>query len=612
MNLTHYIFKRNQQGFLILALIVYSTFCSAQLYYNDCDDLQSAVNSATSGGTFIVTNGTYNDFESTFENQGSAANPIIIKAESVGGVILTGESKFVFKKSAHCILEGFTFDATSDETLVKLEGCNNIRITRNVFELSTTESVKWVFIGGVWNDNTLPFQYPSHHNMIDHNLFQNKNTPGHYITVDGSHEDSGSDEVYYQSTYDIIRLNHFRNNGPRAVNEQESIRIGWSEMSPSSGYTLVEHNLFNNCDGDPEIVSVKSCDNTIRNNTFRSSYGTLSLRHGNRNTVTGNFFFGDSKPVGTSPAGSTLYTGGIRIYGTDHVILNNHFEGLNGTRWDAPITLTQGDAIDGQSTSYSKHFRAERVLIAFNTLVNNTHGIELGFDNNNNYSKDIKDIIIANNLLTASENALVDIVDVNNDPGSEVSWENNLAYPTGTAVTLGGATTTSFDTTEVKTADPYLQYNNLLKYWKSTAQTPTLNVGSSISPVPTVDIEGQNRPLLSNPGADHFSNDVILYEPLDSVDVGPQAYGQLDILYPDQDELIFHPNPADTELHVEFLTRQIEKISLYSLTGHLILQTDKTPSNTQVIETSTIPDGTYLLLMSGKDWQIFEKIVILH
>ena len=161
------------KSFLLLLLSLYSLSSSAQLY-TDAEDLETDVNASNNGGVFIVSNGTYNDFEATFENSGSATNPIIIKAESVGGVLLTGESKFVFKKSAHCILEGFVMDATSDETLVKLEGCHHIQITRNTFELTTTESVKWVYIGGVWNDNTLPFMYPSHHNTIDHNIFQNK------------------------------------------------------------------------------------------------------------------------------------------------------------------------------------------------------------------------------------------------------------------------------------------------------------------------------------------------------------------------------------------------------------------------------------------------------
>jgi poly(beta-D-mannuronate) lyase len=207
----------------------------------------------------------------------------------------------------------------------------------------------------------LPFQFPSHHNRIDHNIFQNKNTPGHYITV---YVTTDSEDVSYQSQYDRIDHNYFKKNSPRAVNEQESIRIGWSEMSKSNGYTTVEFNLFEDCDGDPEIVSVKSSDNTIRHNTFLKSYGTLSLRHGNRNRIEGNYFFGGNKPIGTSPAGSTLYIGGIRIYGKDHVIINNDMQGLNGTKWDAPITLTLDDAIDGESSSISKHFRAENILIA--------------------------------------------------------------------------------------------------------------------------------------------------------------------------------------------------------------------------------------------------------
>ncbi|MEJ6821085.1 MAG: chondroitinase-B domain-containing protein [Flavobacteriales bacterium] len=598
--------------FILIFLSLYSIAASAQLY-TDAGDLETDVNSANNGGVFIVSDGSYNDFEVTVENTGSATNPIIIKAESVGGVLLTGESKFVFKKSAHCVLQGFVFDATSDETLVKLEGCHHIQITRNTFELTTTESVKWVYIGGVWNDNTLPFLYPSHHNVIDHNIFQNKTTPGHYITVDGSHEDDGSDEIYYQSTNDLIRMNHFRNNGPRAVNEQESIRIGWSDMSPSSGYTIVEHNLFENCDGDPEVVSVKSCDNIIRHNTFRSSYGSLSLRHGNRNLVEGNFFFGDNKPVGTSAAGSSLYTGGIRVYGTDHVIINNYLEGLNGTRWDAPITLTQGDAIDGQSTSYSKHFRAERVLIAHNSLINNTHGIELGFDNNNNYNKDLKDIIIANNIIKGSENALVSIMDINNDPGTEIEWQNNLMYPTGSAVTLSGATSTSFDTTEVRTIDPMISFSTVFEYWKSTSSTPLFSLGSAVTSSIVEDVEGQPRASLSNPGADHYSTAMVRFSPLDSSDVGPFAYGTLSIDRPINIDLNIFPNPVNNLMVIKDLPPSLKLVTLTSgSTGKMIWNATEISSSTIAVKTENYPDGIYILNLEGYTWKSSHKILVQH
>ncbi len=211
--------------YIIFILLLTVTQLQGQTF-SDADDLSDAVNASTEGGVFIVKDGNYHDFEVAFEVQASADKPVIIKAETIGGVILTGESQFVIRKSAHLTIEGFVFDAQGEETLIKLEGSNHIRITRNVFELETVESIKWVFIGGVWNDNTYPFLYPSHHNRIDHNIFQNKSTPGHYITIDGSFDNTGSDEVYYQSQYDRIDHNHFKNNGPRAVNEQESIRIG--------------------------------------------------------------------------------------------------------------------------------------------------------------------------------------------------------------------------------------------------------------------------------------------------------------------------------------------------------------------------------------------------
>ena len=600
--------NRNLNYLTILIFFISSNLLGQQ-YFNNASALESAVNNATNGGVFIVTNGTYNDFDFTIQNSGTSSSPIIIKAESIGGVELTGESHVVFKKSAHCVLEGFDFDSECDETLVKLEGCHHIRITRNEFELTTTESIKWVFIGGVWNDNVYPFQYPSHHNIIDRNTFKNKNTPGHYITIDGSHDNTGSDEVYYQSTYDVIRLNHFKNNGPRAVNEQESIRIGWSEMSMSNGYTLVEQNLFEDCDGDPEIISVKSCNNTIRNNTFRSSYGTLSLRHGNNNLVEVNYYFGENKPVGTSPAGSSLFTGGIRIYGANHIIINNYMEGLNGTRWDAPITLTLGDAINGQSSNLSKHFRAEDVVIAHNTLVNNVHGIEIGYDNNNQYSKDLSDITIANNIITGSENGLVEIVDVNNDQGNNITWENNLFYPTGSAVTLKGATSTSFDTTNAKIIQPHLIFDSINNVYSATDSTPVFLTYNGVAILN--DIQGEPRPSNSNPGADNYLTNSLatIQGPLSPLDVGPGANMNLTA-----EEFTFIglkvvPNPALHSISIEQIPEGIQYLHILNDKGQLIRLLNvqgKISINTDI---SSLPEGVYFIRFLGNGFFGHERFI---
>jgi poly(beta-D-mannuronate) lyase len=587
---------------------------NAQLF-DDPEELAEAVNSSTLGGVFTVKNGTYNDFEATFEILATAEHPVVIKAETIGAVILKGESHFVIRKSSHVSLEGFVFDGQGEETLVKLEGCNNIRITRNVFELETSESIKWVFIGGVFNDNIFPFQYPSHHNRIDHNIFQNKDTPGHYITVDGSFDDTGAEEVYYQSQYDTIDHNYFKNNSPRAINEQESIRIGWSEMSQSSGFTIVEHNLFEDCDGDPEIVSVKSCDNIIRHNTFRGSYGTLSLRHGNRNIVEGNYFFGNDKPIGSSLSGSNLYTGGIRIYGTDHLIINNYMEGLSGTRWDAPITLTLGDAIDGQSSNLSKHFRAERVIIAYNTLVNNEHNIEIGFDNNNAYKNDLKDITIAHNLITGSDNSMVDIVDPDNDQGDNIIWQNNLMYPEGNAILISGATLTSFDAGEVISEDPFLEFDNITEVWKTTAPSPTYN--HSINDLLVgEDIDGQIRPTTSNPGADHYSLESIRYMPLTPDDVGPfsrdDGTTSVAVDYYNINTDVY-PVPANNMLHLRSISPSVTDLKLLDLSGKVMVDYSVPKLAEEIsINTSWINNGVYFLKLSeGKNFKI-RKIIIQH
>ena len=598
--------KKSLEIYLLFFGMMLSMTMFGQTYVNDGDDLQNFVNAASAGDIFIVSNGTYNDFEASFTSSGTANNPIIIKAETVGGVTLTGESHFTFKKAAHIILEGFVFDGQGDNTLVKLEGCNNIRITRNVFELQTTDPIKWVYIGGYWSDNT--FQYASHHNRIDHNTFQNKDYLGHYITIDGSN-DGNSD--YRQSQYDRIDHNHFKNNGPRAINEQESIRIGWSEMSMSSGFTTVEYNLFEDCDGDPEIISVKSCDNIIRHNTFRSSYGTLSLRHGNRNHIEGNYFFGEGKPNGTytnSSGGTSItYTGGIRIYGTDHVIVNNYFEGLKGTKWDAPITLTQGDAIDGSSTNWSKHFRAERVTIAYNTLVDNVHGIEIGFDNNNNYSKGLKDITIANNLVTGSENSLVAYID-GNTQGSEITWSNNLMFPTGTATLTSDNST--FTSSEVLVSDPLLIDDGSV--WRTTSSSPSVASGVS-SLVNNQDIEGQSRPAVSNYGADHFSSDAAIYKPLTASDVGPFSNAATSVQYQSLDDLNIsvYPIPAKDFITIDNIPRGFNELELYNIKGEIVSVEKLKNSETKIhIKSSSFPTGIYTILLKGERGFFTKKIMI--
>jgi len=360
---------------------------------------------------------------------------------------------------------------------------------------------------------------------------------------------------------------------------------------------------------------VKSCDNTIRHNTFIASYGTLSLRHGNRNRVEGNYFFGNGKAIGTSPAGASLYTGGIRIYGTDHVIINNYMEGLNGTRWDAPITLTLGDAIDGQSSSLSKHFRAERVTIAYNSLVNNSHGIEIGYDNNDNYTKDLADITIAHNLITGSENSLVEIVDTDNDQGAEITWMNNLMYPTGDATLLAGASSTSFDAASVNQENPHLVFDGTENTWKTTGDSPRYE-NAIPAGIIYEDIDGQTRPSLSNPGADHFSMESIRYTPLTLDDVGPSADEDTSTSTSDIKEkavILIYPVPTNSELQLRCTGIQIRKIEVLDIYGQVRLShTPESGVLEAMMDTSSLLKGTYIVRVTKVDKTIESKRIIIQ
>lgn len=475
----------------------------SQSTYTNFDDFKDAIAAAQPGDEIILAAGRYKAESLTMEDvAGTEAKPVIIRAEHIGADTLDAGTYFDLRHCSHVIIQGFVINITEKSTTFKIQTCNNIRITQNVLDGSGEaylnddgdgrNSSVWISIQSLWDDPT----GLSHHNRIDHNLFQNKQTLGNMIRIDGTNE-------LYVSQYDIIEYNHLKNMGPRADNEMEAIRIGWSAMSESEGYTTVSNNLFEECNGDPEIISVKCNKNTISHNTFRRCKGTLSLRHGNESLVEGNFFLGEGAEG----------TGGVRLYGSDHRIINNYFEGLTGTKWDAPITLTHGDAEEG-SSGLTKHFRIERAVIANNTLVNNEHGIEIGYDNQAKYSKPPRDVILAYNLITSDTGTLVTYI----NPPTNMIWINNLLYPEGNAILRNGLT---FSAGEIVEADPLLEVTGDYTLYKASTSTPDYTPDSEAVGAIERDMDGQMRSSSTHYGSDEYSTDAVAFHPLFPSEVGP-------------------------------------------------------------------------------------------
>ncbi|NLU79212.1 lyase [Micromonospora sp. HNM0581] len=432
--------------------------------------LSDAMANAAAGHTILLADGDYS-IGKLNGRHGTADAPITIMAARRGGAVVTGGQLEVLD-SSYVTVSGL---AWRNSNTLKITGSHHVRLSRNHFRLAESSSLKWIVIQGA----------NSHHNRIDHNLFEEKRQLGNFITIDGS--------TTQQSQYDLIDHNHFRNIGPRATNEMEAIRVGWSAISQSSGHTTIESNLFENCDGDPEIISVKSNDNTLRYNTFRTSQGTLSLRHGNRSQVYGNFFLGGGK------AG----TGGVRVYGQDHKIYNNHFEGLTGTGYDAALQLDGGDV--DTSGALSAHWRVYRATAVHNTFVNNVSNIEIGA----NYAHAPVDSVVADNIIVGAHGTLVNELRTPRN----MTYAGNIAWPTG-AANVG-------KTVGVRTVDPLLTRQG--EVYRIAPGSPAVDTATGSYPFLTQDMDGQLRSATADVGADELSGAAVGRRPLTAADVGVDA-----------------------------------------------------------------------------------------
>ena len=307
-----------------------ATAFAATYEVSSIPDLQARINSAVAGDVIIVHNGVYATSASiTVNRQGTATDPIRIVAQTVGGVEITGAQGFnVTSPAAHVQIEGFLFTHISGRNQIR-SGATHIRFTRNFFECVGDGA--YLTIAG-------------HDAQVDRNEFRNKRTLGNMIDVRGS----GSQIA--QRVW--IHHNYFHDFISPGGNGAETIRFGLSGLSLSNGFGLIEHNLFERCLGENELISNKSSSNTYRYNTISDSpVGELTLRHGNDCLVYGNYFRNSA---------------GMRIFGDRHQIFSNYLETCIG------INIGNGDGEVADGAPLTSHDRPDDCVIAFNTLVDNT------------------------------------------------------------------------------------------------------------------------------------------------------------------------------------------------------------------------------------------------
>ncbi|WP_246068598.1 chondroitinase-B domain-containing protein [Microbulbifer harenosus] len=312
-------------------------------------EYSETVKKLTAGDTVVLANGEWKDFEILFHGKGNPEKPVSLTAQDKGKVVLTGQSNLRLA-GEYLEVSGLIFRngySPSSEVVSfrrnKEHLANHSRVTEIVIENFSkperTESDYWV---GIYGKN----------NRFDHNHIAGKRNTGVTVAVRLDSENS-------QQNHHRIDHNYF---GPRPVlgsNGGETLRIGTSHYSLTDSFTLVENNFFDRCDGEVEIISVKSGKNTIRNNTFYESRGTLTLRHGNGNLIEGNVFLGNGVD----------HTGGIRVINRDQIVRNNYLESLTGYRFGSGFTMMNGVP----NSPINRYHQVVNARIENNSFVNVEH-----------------------------------------------------------------------------------------------------------------------------------------------------------------------------------------------------------------------------------------------
>lgn len=194
--------------------------------------------------------------------------------------------------------------------------------------------------------------YGSNH-RVDHCYFANKRIGGLVIQL-------WLDEESHINNHQIDH-NLFGFRKPYGGNGAEIIRVGHSWSSQLESHAIIENNVFLHCDGENEIISVKSCNNVLRRNLFFESRGALVCRHGHYNVVEGNTF------VGNDIKG----TCGVRIINQGHTVYDNLMCRLEG--WGLLVRVGVHDRptpeTDLEKEPLTSFHRAENVDIAHNHFI---------------------------------------------------------------------------------------------------------------------------------------------------------------------------------------------------------------------------------------------------
>lgn len=363
------------------------------------EDAQEALDLAQPGDDVALANGIYKDLVLNLSGIGEDNRPIVLRAQRPGYVVLTGTPDIRISGANIVVQDLITSGcrATSkSHALIHFDGARHSRITTCRFNGSK--------LGGI---PVVAFRNGTRESWVDHCVFSRTQSRSVVVVVDERALRIGP------PVFNHIVGNSFEDVPPMGDRGGETIQLGqrgvpFSDLSTS---TVIEGNSFVRCNGSPEVISVKTSNNFIRNNTFSQCEGELVMRHGRDNTIQNNRFQGGS--------------GAIRLSGHGHRVTGN----IISDTVEPGIRLFYGSPESDPSPMYQPVYGC---TITSNSITNCHHaGLLIGDEKNArgsdqppaspppNQSMDMTvaphDNLISGNTIEGSSDNLLQIIDAPNN-----------------------------------------------------------------------------------------------------------------------------------------------------------------------------------------------------
>ena len=368
-----------------LAIVAASASAEDYLVRTEAE-LEEAVTAAKPGDDIVMAAQVWRDIEIVFDGIGLENAPITLSAEVPGQTLITGQSSLRIG-GEHLIVSNLVFQdgyAPSDEVVsFRLDDGTpalNARLSgvviQNFSKPDRREQDHWVVLSG-------------RNNVVEKSAFLGKTNKGPTLVV--RLDTPGSDENGH-----LIEGNYFGPRSPLGGNGGETIRIGTSFTSRLSSGTTIRGNLFERCDGEVEIISIKSQNNLVTENLFYESRGSVVFRHGGRNTVSRNVFLGNGVEG----------TGGIRVINDRQTVSGNYLEGLRGDKFLGALVIMNGVP----NSPDNRYHQVDGAVIENNSFVD-IRRIGLGVGSDEERSAPPIDTVLAGNLLTSNTDDPVRVFD---------------------------------------------------------------------------------------------------------------------------------------------------------------------------------------------------------